>query len=49
MQTLQSFGVDPKQFFQDFQSAVQNAQNGQFDPSTAFSSFPPGTLVNTLA
>ena len=46
-QMLQAMGVDPQQFHSDFLSAVQAAQGGQVDPSTAFQSFPPGTSVNT--
>jgi hypothetical protein len=44
---LQAMGVDPQQFHSDFLAAVQGAQGGQVDPSTAFQSFPPGTTVNT--
>jgi hypothetical protein len=46
-QTLQSFGVDPQQFHQDFLAAAQGAQNGSTDPSAAFQSFPPGSLIDT--
>lgn len=49
MQSLQALGVDPQQFHQDFLAAVQNAQNGNVDPSTAFQSFPPGSGVDTFA
>jgi hypothetical protein len=45
-QTLQAFGVTPQQFQQDLLSAIQNAQGGNVDPSTAFQSFPPGTAVD---
>lgn len=48
-QGLQALGVDPQQFHQDFLTAVQNAQNGNVDPSTAFQSFPPGSGVDTFA
>jgi hypothetical protein len=49
-QTLQDqYGISADQFRQDFQSAVQQARNGQSDSSTAFRSFPPGTLVDTAA
>lgn len=48
-QGLQALGVDPQQFHQDFLAAVQNAQNGNVDPSTAFQSFPPGSGVDTFA
>ena len=47
-QTLQSAGINPQQFQQDFASAVQNAQNGNADASTAFKSFPPGSVVDTF-
>jgi hypothetical protein len=46
-QTLQQFGVDPQQFHQDFLSALQNAQNGNADPSSVFQSFPPGSAIDT--
>jgi len=46
---LQSLGVDPQQFHADFMSAVQAAQGGQVDPSTALQSFPPGTTIDTTA
>jgi hypothetical protein len=48
-QTLQSYGVDPQQFHQDFLTAIQDAHNGNADPSTAFKSFPPGLNVDTTA
>lgn len=48
-QGLQALGVDPQQFHQDFLAAVQNAQNGNVDPSTAFQSFPSGSGVDTFA
>jgi hypothetical protein len=48
-QTLQSNGIDPQQFHQDFLTAIKDAQGGNVDPSTAFASFPPGTLVDTTA
>ena len=48
-QTLQDYGIDSDQFQQDFQTAVQQAQGGQIDPSTAFASFPPGLIVDTTA
>jgi hypothetical protein len=46
---LQSLGVDPQQFHADFVGAVQAAQGGQVDPSTALQSFPPGTTIDTTA
>jgi hypothetical protein len=49
VQTLQSNGVTPQQFHQDFLAAIKNAQNGNIDPSTAFQSFPPGVEVDTTA
>jgi hypothetical protein len=49
IQTLQSYGVDPQQFHQDFMTAIKNAMNGQVDPGTAFANFPPGTIVDTTA
>jgi hypothetical protein len=49
-QLLQSNGVNAQQFQQDFLSAVQSAQNGgSSDASSVFSTFPPGSLVDTLA
>lgn len=48
-QLLQSLGVDPQQFRQDFLAAIQDAQNGQVDPNTAFQSFPPGGQFNSQA
>lgn len=48
-QTLQSYGVDPAQFHQDFLSAIHDARNGNDDPSSAFKSFPPGSNVDTTA
>jgi hypothetical protein len=45
-QTLQSAGVNPQQFHQDFFTAVQNAQNGSVNPSTALQSLPIGSLVD---
>ena len=46
-QTLQSYGVDPAQFHQDFLTAIHDARNGNDDPSSAFKSFPPGSNVDT--
>ena len=50
-QTLQSAGVDPQQFQQDLQAALQNSNgtsSSGFDFATLFRSFPPGSAVNTL-
>jgi hypothetical protein len=51
LQLLQSNGVDPQQFHADLFSAIQTAQqNGtQVDFSKVFSSFPPGSVVDTVA
>jgi hypothetical protein len=46
-QLLQSYGIDPSQFHQDFMNAVKKAREGEIDPSTAFQSVPPGTNVDT--
>jgi hypothetical protein len=46
--TLQNAGVNPQQFHQDFLTAVQNAQNGNVDPTTAYQSLPPGSILNVL-
>lgn len=49
-QLLQSNGVDPQQFQQDFLSAIQSAQSGQSaDAASVFSSFPSGSAVDTVA
>jgi hypothetical protein len=48
-QALQSHGVSPQQFHQDLLAAIKDAQGGQFDPSAAFKSFPPGSLVDLAA
>jgi hypothetical protein len=45
--TLKSYGIDPQQFHADFVAAVKQAKEGQADPSSAFQSFPPGTLVDS--
>ena len=46
--TLQSNGINPQQFQNDFLSAVQQAQQGgSVDPSTVFNGFPTGLSVNT--
>jgi hypothetical protein len=46
--TLQSHGIDPQQFHQDFLAAATNAQNGAVNTSTAFQSIPPGTLIDAI-
>ncbi len=49
-QLLASNGIDAQQFQQDFQAAIQEAQNGgSTDASGIFSSFPPGSAVDTTA
>lgn len=49
-QLLQSNGIDPQQFHQDFAAAIQAAQTGgSTDPSSVFSSFPTGSAVDTVA
>ncbi|HEY2589148.1 MAG TPA: hypothetical protein VGI81_25620 [Tepidisphaeraceae bacterium] len=47
-QILQSFGVSPQQFHQDFLAAVKDAQGGQMNPLTAMQSFPVGSTVDTI-
>jgi hypothetical protein len=48
-QLLQSNGVSAQQFQQDFQAAIQSAQNGgSADPSSVFSSFPAGSTLNVV-
>ena len=47
---LQQHGIDPKQFQQDFQTAVGNIQQGgSVDFGSLFKSFPPGTTVDATA
>ncbi|HEX4796974.1 MAG TPA: hypothetical protein VH370_24500, partial [Humisphaera sp.] len=45
-QLLQSFGVDPQQFHNDFLAAIHDAQNGQVNSGTALKSFPPGSVID---
>ena len=45
--TLKSYGIDPQQFRNDFLAAIKQAQGGQGDSSTAFSSFPSGLTFDT--
>jgi hypothetical protein len=48
VQMLQSYGVSPQQFHQDFLAAIKDAQqNSNTDPRTALQSFPPGSAVDT--
>jgi len=47
-QALQTAGIDPKQFHQDFLNAIKDAQGGQVNPSTAFQSIPVGSTIDTL-
>jgi hypothetical protein len=50
IQALTNNGIDPQQFKNDFLTAVSQAQQtGQANPSTAFSSFPPGLTIDTAA
>jgi hypothetical protein len=49
-QLLQSNGVDPQQFQNDFLGAIQSAQQGgSIDPSSVLSNLPAGSLLDTLA
>ena len=50
-QLLSSNGVDPSQFQQDLQSAIQGATSsgGSVDFAQLFQNFPPGSSVNLLA
>jgi hypothetical protein len=49
-QLLASNGIDAQQFQQDFQAAIQSAQNGgSSDASSIYSNFPPGSAVDTTA
>ena len=45
---LQSFGVTPEQFQNDFMSAIKDAQAGQVNPSTAMQSFGAGSLLDVV-
>ncbi|HZL37589.1 MAG TPA: hypothetical protein VFC78_19885 [Tepidisphaeraceae bacterium] len=48
-QTLQSMGVDPQQFHQDFMTAIQAVQQGgQPNPAMALASFPPGSGLDAI-
>lgn len=47
-QLLQSVGVSPQQFHQDFLAAVKDAQGGQMNPLTALQSFPVGSTVDMI-
>ncbi len=47
---LQQHGIDPKQFQQDFKTAVGNIQqDGSVDFGSLFKNFPPGTAVDATA
>ena len=49
LQTLKSFGVTPQQFQADLGAALKAAQqNGSFDVSSVFKSFPTGSVVDAL-
>jgi hypothetical protein len=49
-QTLQSYGIDPKQFHADFLSAVKGAQNGgSSNASSVLQNIPAGSQVDTVA
>jgi hypothetical protein len=48
-QLLQSFGVDPQQFHNDFLAAIRDAQNGHVNSGTALQSFPPGSVIDETA
>ena len=47
-QALQTAGIDPKQFQQDFVNAIKDAQGGTVNPATAFQSIPIGSTIDTL-
>lgn len=47
--TLQSLGVSPRQFRNDFLSAIQDAQQtGNIDVSTALKALPKGTTLDAI-
>ncbi|HZZ72220.1 MAG TPA: hypothetical protein VFE24_08195 [Pirellulales bacterium] len=48
-QLLQSLGVSPQQFHTDFLNAIQDAQSGQVNASTALQSIPSGSVIDALA
>lgn len=48
LQTLQSFGIDPKQFRQDFLAAVQDAQNATGSNASITQALQPGSLFDTI-
>ena len=49
VKTLQSFGVTPQQFQSDLGAALKAAQqNGGFNISSLFKSFPTGSVVDAL-
>ena len=45
---LQSFGVTPEQFQNDFMSAIKEAQAGQVNLNTALQSFGAGSLLDVV-
>jgi hypothetical protein len=47
-QALQTAGIDPKQFQQDFVNAIKDAQGGTVNPATAFKSIPLGSTIDAL-
>jgi hypothetical protein len=49
LQTLQSAGVTPQQFRQDFLAALQSIAGAQNDPTSQAQVLPPGSLVNQVA
>jgi hypothetical protein len=49
LQTLQSYGVDPQQFRQDFLAALQSANGGQTGTNSMWQALPAGSLVDTQA
>lgn len=50
-QLLNSFGVSSQQFQKDVQTALQSSSSngGAVDVSKLFKSFPPGSVIDTLA
>ena len=43
---LSSVGITPQQFRSDFLAAVQSAQSGSANPSSAFKNFPTGNILD---
>jgi hypothetical protein len=48
LSTLQSYGISPTQFRQDFLAALQNVQGSQANPTATLQNVPPGLTVDTL-